>query len=119
MNMKTLDVDAALDALGREAVAGSPRPGPDLVARVLADAAAVAPAPKVELHSGDMRTVAGESWLDRLFGWTGGVVATMVLCFAIGIGVGMGMDDGDLPMAGVEQEELMFAESNFLQDEIL
>ncbi len=119
MNMKSLDIDAALDALGQEALAGSPRPGPDLVARVLADAAAVAPAPEVRLQPGTVQTTTSESWIDRVFGWTGGVVATLALCFAIGIGVGMGMDDGDLPMAGVEQEDLMFAESDFLQDEIL
>ncbi|MEO1492559.1 MAG: hypothetical protein AAFV19_10450 [Pseudomonadota bacterium] len=117
--MKRFDMDAALDALGREVQTGSPRPGPDLVARVLADAAAVAPAPEVQLHPGEVRSAASESWLDRMFGWTGGVVATMALCFAIGIGVGLGMEDGDMPMAGAAQEELMFAESDFLQDEIL
>jgi hypothetical protein len=119
MNAKPLDIDAALDALAEEALAGSPRPGPDLVARVLADAAAVAPAPEVRLTAGETQAAAPVSWMDRIFGWTGGAVATLVLCFGIGLGVGMAMDDGDLPMAGAEQEELMFAESDFLQDEIL
>jgi len=117
--MKTFDVETALDVLGREATAGSPRPGPDLMARVLADAAAIR-TPVTRQHQAQRPAPAPASGLlDRLFGWTGGAVATMVICFAIGIGVGMELDVVSLPVIGEPQEVLLFAESDFLQEELL
>lgn len=121
MNTKPFDLDAALDALGRDALAGSPRPGPDLIARVLADAADVAPAQTAEVAPSTQGAAPEGRWLDALFGWTSGALATMALCFAIGVGVGLEaeIDIAELPILGGESEELMFAESDFLQDEIL
>ncbi len=117
--MKTLDMETALDVLGREAASGSPRPGPDLMARVLADAAAIG-APTAQSFKAE-RPVSAPTVgiMDRLFGWTGGAVATMVICFAIGVGVGMELDVVSLPMIGEPPEQLLFAESDFLQEEAL
>lgn len=117
--MKTLDIESALDVLGREAAAGSPRPGPDLVARVLADAAALGRPATEQFQTQRPAAAPAVGLLDRLFGWTGGAVATMVICFAIGIGVGMELDIVPLPMIGEPQEQLLFAESDFLQEEVL
>lgn len=100
------DLDAALTALAREARAASPGPGPDLVARVLADAATVstgraAPAPPRPVAGSAAGAATGRAGLldaafGALFGWTTGAVACMALGLAIGIGVGLEMDAGPL-----------------------
>ncbi|MEM9062389.1 MAG: hypothetical protein AAGD13_18165 [Pseudomonadota bacterium] len=93
------DLDGALETLAREAEQGSPRPGPDLVARVLADAAAQAPrVDEVPAAGGSVRSHRAPGIFETLFGWTSGAVAAMALSLAIGVGLGMELDPGDLPM---------------------
>lgn len=109
------DLDAALAALAREAGAASPAPGPDLVARVLADAAEVSagrrPAPararpvarpvagplagKAAGGGGRFGAFSG-AISGAIFGWTTGAVACMALGLALGIGVGLEMNTGPL-----------------------
>lgn len=93
------DLDEALDALSRDAEAGSPRPGPDLVARVLAGAAAEVQHPLETADTTYQASVArAPSVFEALFGWTSGAVAAMALSLAMGVGLGMELDPGDLPM---------------------
>ena len=115
------DVDAALAELAREVEQNSPRPGPDLMARVLADAASVAPVAAGVAVAGAVtqRAVAPSLW-ESLFGWTSGAVAAMALSLAIGVGIGMELEPGDLPMTEVDLvSEYMASADNMLQDDFL
>jgi len=109
-------LDEALDALARDVAAGTPRPGPDLMARVLADAGAVAasrggaarPAPRQKADRPGLGARIGEV----LFGWTTGAVAAMALALAVGIGIGMQADVGQMPMLAADDDATMiFAEA--------
>lgn len=118
-----MDIDLALAGLVRDVERNAPRPGPDLVARVLADAAAAAPgvAAAVAAAGG---TVRGPGLVETFFGWTsawtGGAVAAMALSLAIGIGVGMELEPGDLPMTQTDLvDEYVEASAGLLQDEFL
>lgn len=108
-------LDQALDALAEEVRAASPLPGPDLMARVLADAAdhtaaAPAPAPVRPERRGGL-------WD---FGWLGGTVAAMAVALLIGMGIGLQMDTADLPLlAAAETGEMMLSDGGFLPEEIL
>lgn len=86
-------VDAGLAALAQDMQGAAPRPGPDLIARVLADAAAVsaerAPAPEATSQT----TQSTPGLMNLMFGWTTGAIATMTLCLSIGFAVGMEMDN--------------------------
>lgn len=106
-------VDNALAELASDVAQGTPRPNADLMARVLADAAAVAPtvaAPRPVLGSAP----ANRSLLDSLFGWTSGAVATLALCLSVGIAVGMEMDGGEIPMTDPAESSLMAEADTFL-----
>ena len=118
-----MDIDAALAGLVRDVERNAPRPGPDLVARVLADAAATVPVVPVAgaATAGARR---GSEMLETIFGWTSawasGAVAAMALSLAIGIGVGMELEPGDLPMTETDAvEEYVEASAELLQDEFL
>ena len=117
-----MDLDAALDELAADVVAATPRPGTDLTARVLADAAAVAAAtvPAEEVRQSVAPTAGGFSLSDFLFGWAGGATAAAALALVIGITVGMQVD-ADLPMMTENdgQEVGLFADSGFLSDDFL
>jgi len=88
--------EAALTILAREVGAATPLPGPDLVARVLGDAAEItaerrelietaAPARRPELHVRTRRI----GLIERLLGWQTGVAAMMMLALGAGVGVGL------------------------------
>lgn len=109
-----LKLDRALEALAREVADNTPRPGPDLLARVLADAAAVHPPQADE----PVRTQAVRTgWRTMLFGWTSGAVAAMALALIVGMGVGMEMEPADLPFA--TDELVVMADGGLLPEEIL
>lgn len=120
-----LDIDAALAGLARDVERSAPRPGPDLVARVLADAATAVPVTGGSTAGKETVRASGASGLiETLFGWTsawtGGAVAAMALSLAIGIGVGMELEPGDLPMTETDPvDEYVEASANLLQDEFL
>lgn len=111
----TFDLDAELDALAREVNDAAPRPGPDLMARVLADAGAIAAdirdsAPAPAIAAGAQQTAGGFSLRTLLFGWTGGAVAAMALALVIGMGVGMQLDPAGMPlMAAQTDDSVLFA----------
>ena len=75
-------IDEAMATLAREITANAPRPDTDLVARVLADAAAMAPAPLAEGRAERGLTVPAQrqSLTDLIFGWTGGALAAPAVC---------------------------------------
>ena len=108
-------LDHALDRLAQDVIAASPRPGPDLMARVLADAAAIHP-PQVEVQPG-MVPERNFRVTDLLFGWASGAVAAIALALVIGMGVGMQMEAGDLPF--LEEEAVALADGGLLPEEIL
>lgn len=118
-----MDIDMALAGLVRDVERNAPRPGPDLVARVLADAAAATPGvAAVGAVAGG--TARGSGLIETLFGWTsawtGGAVAAMALSLAIGIGVGMELEPGDLPMTQTDLvDEYVESSAELLQDEFL
>lgn len=115
------DMDAALTKLVREVEQNSPRPGPDLMARVLADAASVAPvAAGVAVAGAVAERAASPSLWESLFGWTSGAVAAMALSLAIGVGIGMELEPGVLPMTEVDLvEEYVASAGTLLQDDFL
>lgn len=111
-------MDRALDALAHEVAAATPRPGADLMARVLADAAQVAPprpAPSVTLAPARPRTLG-----EILFGWTGGAVAALSLCLSMGVAIGTEIEPGQMPLMGnVEDGMNETAQVAFLPEEYL
>ncbi len=99
MDEKSQDmVDRALGELARDVADGTPRPGADLIARVLADAADAVPPPVQPVRSATLE--ARPRLSEILFGWGGGAVAALSLCLALGIGVGLSMDAADMPGFG-------------------
>ena len=116
-----LDMDAVLNTLAEEVGRSSPRPGPDLVARVLADAAAAAPVAAGVAVAGKVAHGATSPGIwETLFGWTSGAVAAMALSLALGVGIGMELEPGDLPMTEADLvEEYVAAAGNLLQDDFL
>lgn len=118
-------LDDALEALARDAAAASPRPSPDLLARVLADAGQIAAArPVVEAAKADgtaraAATPAKSSLADLFFGWASGAAAAMVLALAVGIGVGMEMEPGAMPMTDADESVQIVAEVLWADEEIL
>lgn len=115
-----LDIDMALQALAEELRDASPRPGPDLMARVLADAAATAPVAAGSVAAVSQAQGGGVGILDMLFGWTSGAVAAMALSLALGIGIGMELEPGDLPLTEADLvEEYAAADGNLLNDDFL
>lgn len=116
-----LDIEAALGALAGDVERGSPRPGPDLMARVLADAAATAPvAAGVAVAGKVAQSATSPSLWESLFGWTSGAVAAMALSLALGVGIGMELEPGDLPMTETDLvDEYVASAGNLLQDDFL
>ena len=102
-------LDDALSGLAREMRDAAPLPGPDLTARVLADAAAVAAeqAPSTAATGARESAPARGGLLDTLFGWTSGAFAAIAVCMSVGIAVGMEIDADDLPMLGQEESEII------------
>ena len=102
-------LDDALSGLAREMRGAAPLPGPDLTARVLADAAAVAAerAPAVAPARAMQAPPVRRGVFDTLFGWTSGAVAAIAVCMSVGIAVGMEIDATDLPMMGEEEPEMI------------
>lgn len=93
------DLDRALAGLAADVNGAAPRPGPELMARVLADAGSLSTA-RVALQV-PVRAASGGPRLrlsEMLFGWTSGAAAAFALCLALGVGVGLGLEPGDLPM---------------------
>lgn len=132
---------SALDALAREVATASPRPTPDLVARVLADAAAVSasraalagagvatasvgggavdgtPAPRATAGATDGGAA---GLLDWLLGWSSGATAALALSLALGITIGYGLEPGDLPMTAQDlSETVAMADGGLFQDDVL
>ena len=115
------DVEAALEELAADAVAAAPRPGADLVARVLADAASVTAAAISPVAEPARVRTAGFGLRDLLFGWAAGAAAAAALALVVGIGVGMRMES-ELPMMAGDDEpvvEFFSAESGLLPDDFL
>lgn len=116
-----IELDEALNELASDVAAATPRPGTDLIARVLADAATIAPAmPQAEPVS-EPAPVAGFSLREFLFGWTAGATAAVALALVVGITVGMQVD-AELPMMAAEDDTAaigLFADSGFLPDDML
>ena len=117
-----IELDAALEELVADVAAATPRPGTDLTARVLADAAAVA-AQNVAVAEPVVETAAPAARLslrDLLFGWTAGATAAAALALVVGITVGMQVDTNLPMMVEEETEEVgLFADSGFLPDDFL
>ncbi|MEM7211441.1 MAG: hypothetical protein AAF479_06005 [Pseudomonadota bacterium] len=115
-----LDIEMTLQTLAEEVRDASPRPGPDLMARVLADAAAMAPVAAGGVAVAAQSQRGGAGILDMLFGWTGGAVAAMALSLALGIGIGMELEPGDLPMTEADLvQEYAAAGGSLLNDDFL
>jgi len=104
--------DAALTIFAREVVAATPRPGPDLVARVLGDAAeitaersaltkAAAPARRPDLRTRTRRV----GLIERLFGWQAGVAAMMMLALGFGVGIGLEIEPEAIPLLDNSRQE--------------
>ena len=117
-------VDTALAALKQDVFENSPRPGPDLVAQVLADASEVASGAALSatgvagVRNDSASTGTVSSIWEGLFGWTSGAVAALAVSLALGIGIGMELEPGDLPMTEAD-EEIAMLEGGLLQDDFL
>jgi len=116
------ELDAALAGLAADVRANTPRPGPDLIARVLADAAEVAAAHRpvtVAARPGGGR--ARSRIVEILLGWQCGAVAAMAVALVVGIGVGMEIDTSNIPMMEAEEDDGVFftADAGFLPDDFL
>ena len=115
------DLDAALSALAIDEQAARPAVSESLQARVLGDAARVAPPSRTlarrAVRSGGL----------RLFGlfdvWTGAAVAAVTLCLAIGLGVGYRAGPEVMGRAGLGQAKIAVAAEEggglFLSEDVL
>ena len=115
-----IELDAALSQLAEDVAEATPRPGTDLLARVLADAAAVSAVSRPAEERAPVKA-GGFSMREFLFGWTGGAVAAAALALVVGIGIGSQMD-ADLPMVAADEEnapDFFTADSGFLPDDLL
>ena len=117
------DLDAALSELAGDVAKATPRPGADLMARVLADAANVtADNAVVEKAPAAVKVATDRPRLfDLLFGWTATATAAAAIALVVGIGVGMEMD-ADLPMMAADEGpavEFFATDAGFLPDDFL
>ena len=118
------DLDAALTELANDVAKATPRPGADLMARVLADAANVTADNAVVDAKPSTVTVTDTNrphLFDILFGWTATATAAAAIALVVGIGVGMEMD-GDLPMMASDEgptAEFFATDTGFLPDDFL
>lgn len=96
------NVADTLDQVGAQYRAAAPRPDADLVARVLADAAAAMPQTAHSVRdTAQARSL--PRWLaplDGVLSWANGAVAAMALALALGIGAGMEADLSGMPLVG-------------------
>ena len=114
-----MKMDALLKELAQDVERGTPRPGPDLMARVLADAAEVAAARPQATADKAAASSQGFSIIDFLLGWTTGAVAAMAVALVLGIGVGMQMEPGDLPYIMEDEDMLTMSDGGFLPEDVL
>lgn len=93
-------LDKVLEELARDVREATPRPSTDLVARVLADAAAITSASRsAERRMASATAATPKMQLSGLlFGWASGAVAAMTLALIIGMGVGLQIDPDTLPL---------------------
>ena len=104
------EIEAELATLGRSARAAAPRPGDDLVARVLADAAAAAP-PETETPPAPARRARRLPALGELLARPGLAAACAAACLAVGIGLGYGLGAPQAGVALAAGEGLMLADA--------
>ena len=114
-----MKIDALLKELADDVGQGTPRPGPDLIARVLADAAEVAATSPREAVTKAPTPSRRSSILDVFMGWTAGAVAAMAVALVLGIGVGMQMEPGDLPYIMEDEDMLTMSDGGFLPEDVL
>lgn len=113
-------LDDALEALARDVASATPRPSPDLMARVLTDAGQIAAErPAGVAKRTQVPTTQRISLSELLFGWASGAVAAMVLALALGIGVGMEIEPGSMPMTDSDDGVQIVAEALWADDEVL
>lgn len=94
------DIEAGLIELAGAERAAHPRPGPDLMARVLTDAAAVS-APAVSPGSAPAPSRRRRGWRWPLAGAIGvpGLAAAGMACVVLGLGLGYALESG-MPQPG-------------------
>ncbi|MEM7060167.1 MAG: hypothetical protein AAF557_21505 [Pseudomonadota bacterium] len=112
-------MDTLLQQLADDAVAGTPRPGPDLMARVLADASDVIAAQPRAAAANQTVAPTKPGIMDFFLGWAGGAVAAMAVALVIGIGVGMEIEPGNVPFMDTEEDTLTIADGGFMPEDIL
>jgi len=112
-------MDMLLQQLADDVVAATPRPGPDLMARVLADASDVIAARPVEKAVAVTAPVSKPSIMDFFLGWAGGAAAALAVALVIGIGVGMEIEPGAMPFMDAEEDTLTMADGGFMPEDIL
>ena len=113
-------MDTLLQQLAEEVTVGTPRPGPDLMARVLADANdVIAAMPKPASPAVAAPIPAKPGIMDFLLGWSGGAVAALAVALMIGIGVGMESAPGTVPFMDAEEDTLTMADGGFMPEDIL
>jgi hypothetical protein len=83
--------DDLVGELFREAVQARPQPSPQVMARILADAAAAQPRPAAALPAGAARPAAGPGWLAVLSDWFGGGLPLAGMTAAAGVGLYLGV----------------------------
>lgn len=112
-------MDMLLKQLANDVAENTPRPGPDLMARVLADASDVIAARPAE-KAVTVTAPASKTGLMVFFlGWAGGAAAAMVVALVIGIGVGMEIEPGAMPFMDAEEDTLTMADGGFMPEDIL
>jgi len=112
-------LDMLLEQLANDVAENTPRPGPDLMARVLADASDVIAARPVAKAVTVAAPASKPSLMDFFRGWAGGAVAAMAVALVIGIGVGMEIDSGAMPFMDTEEDTLTMADGGFMPEDIL
>ena len=112
-------MDMLLKQLADDVAENTPRPGPDLMARVLADAGDVIAAQPRPAPAMPMQTPLRPGLFDMLLGWGTGAVAALAVALVLGIGVGMEMEPGDLPFMESEDDTLTMADGGFMPEDIL
>ena len=112
-------MDMLLSRLADEVADNTPRPGPDLMARVLAVASDVIASRPAETKAIVLEPARKPGLMDFVLGWAGGAVAAMVVALVIGIGVGMEIEPGAVPFMDAEEDTLTVADGGFMLEDIL
>lgn len=103
------EIAGLLDDLGTKTRAAAPRPGPDLMARVLADASDAMPQAEATAPARATRSGGWIGLMDRIWNWENGAMAAMALCLAVGIGVGMETDLSVLALQSTAEADTLAA----------